>query len=271
MLLSSGCSFTAGQYAEEHCFPTPYPVLASNRLKLKHGNLAEPGADNNYIINRAIKYLLTYDQFNLLSPKFVTVQTSDHFRKLIFKRTHSGVIKPNRRPTFKDRRCYTKINHWKYEKYTKKPSSVITVRKMPFADGQIRGSDIVAYGDDTLNAQRQETLLLLNHLNTVCEERNIPLCIINYYGLGDWIEDPLFRSLKSKYLIANPYYGLYNELCWLGFNRPDGYHFDMEAHQWQAEAIVRFFKNEEQISVSDTDHPNLEPIHQIHQDYTDEL
>lgn len=280
MLLSSGCSFTAGQYDEGKKYKRPYPILLKDLLNLKNvASFAMPGADNTFIIENLLYYLHTLQQYKLPEPKFITVQTSDFFRKLIFKRECSGRVVPNV-PVFKPirRNNYIKINNIGYEKKHNESSVEIqrkTHRKLRFLYSDYTqtttkdGSESFYPEDSTLNEQKLKCLIQLNSLSTVCEKYNIPLCIINYYGFEDWVEDPLFTSLKTKLLIANPRHGLYNELCMLGFNRPDGYHFDMEAHHWQAETIKEFFKDNKQIMVSTTDAPNLEPT--IIQDYTDEL
>ena len=261
MLLSSGCSFTAGQYGEHIVYKSPYPVLLAKKLDNSNYNIAQPGLDNTIILSSTLHYLLTFKSYNLPRPTYITVQLSDFFRKLLLKRTSSGKILPGRFSTqHKIRRHFTKINHWGWEKKYQIPSNEMTVFIHKVVDGKpvYKGKEKFSVLDDTQHYACFEILPMLNHLKMLCDSLNIPLAIINYYGFGDWVDDPLFLPLKDNLVVSNPKYGLYNELCWLGFDRPDNYHFDLEAHAWQADLLYNYFTKGTTIKVSTKNHPDLE-------------
>lgn len=282
MLLSSGCSFTAGQYAENKIYERPYPILLAEKLNCRYFNFAKPGADNTFIHNNLFKYLFSFESYKLPKPEFITIQLSDYFRYLVFKRKESGLyIKPCS-PLFKPlkRKQYLKLNNYGHEQITKEASATVVIqaskstrRKEIYEDKILRrrqtNTDAVELGDKTQDESILRCLLMLNNLYTVCKALDIRLCIINYYGFGNWANDPLFQNLKTSFLIANPSVGLYNELCWLGFDRPDNFHFDEEAHQWQAETIESFFKNNTQLTVRYEKAPDYDQ--ELVFDYRDEL
>lgn len=279
MLLSSGCSFTAGQFEAGKKYTSPYPSILGSKLGLKSVNLSAAGADNIFIIQSLIHYLLVKN-FDVLDKVYVTVQLSDFFRKLVFRRDKSGSVQPadlGSQLNLRDR--FVKLNSFDYELTNKKASAlVVTFHRYEEKEKVTRtlqrrivrgGKDIVDIGDTTFNYQKLETLIALNSLKTICDQKGIKLAIINYYGFGKWKNDTLLLKLKDNLVIDNPEFGLYNELLWLGFNRPDNYHFDLEAHEWQASMLYDYFKHNKRITVREDPAPNLDKTKVY--DYTDEL
>ena len=269
MLLSSGCSFTVGQAGGGKCVEHPYPNRLAEKLGVKLYTTSEPGSDNNLIIDQAIHYLLVDSHYELLSPTYVTIQTTDFFRRLIFNRKSSGTIRPGEFSSqTRIRNKFTKINNWNYENEYQEPS--LEVHTRTFHPSKLKPKkDIKSVLDKTQHHHAFETLLRLAQLKKICDIRNIPLAIVNYYGFGYWKEDPLYDIIKPNLLIENADYGLYNELLWLNFDRPDYYHFDQEAHDWQAETLYDFFINNKKIKVNEKDPPTAEFTKPS--DYTEEL
>lgn len=278
MLLSSGCSFTAGQYGEGKLYETPYPSILSSKLGLKCVNLAEAGSDNIFIIQSLIHYLLVKN-IDVLDKVYVTVQLSDFFRKLIFNRDKSGTVRPTDiRSQIRLRDRFRKINNFNHELIDQTASTYLItlarnerIEKVLGGHKRItsKGKGFTQVGDTTLNYQKLETLIALNSLKAICDQKGVKLAIINYYGFGEWKNDTLLLQLKDNLVIDNPEFGLYNELLWLGFNRPDNFHFDLEAHEWQASMLYDYFKYKKQISVREDPAPNLDKTKVY--DYTDEL
>jgi len=270
MLLSSGCSFTAGQYAEGKTYKTPWPKLLAKKLNTSNYDVAAPGTDNNLILDQAIHYLLVYKHYNLTSPTYVAVQITDFFRRLIFNRNKSGTILPSKFSTQSNiRHKFTKINNWGYENKFQEPSTKVHIGKFNKTSSDSLSSEVKFILDDTQHHHAFETLLRLAQLKKICDLTNIPLVIINYYGFGYWKKDPLYDIIKPSLLIENADYGLYNELLWLNFNRPDNYHFDQEAHEWQAETFYDFLINDKKITVNEKDPPSAKFTKPS--DYTEEL
>lgn len=71
LLISCGCSFTNGNTVDQQF--TPYSILVSNILKLRHINLSRPGA-SNYFIAKQIEYGLT------LNPDLIVIGTTTELR-----------------------------------------------------------------------------------------------------------------------------------------------------------------------------------------------
>ena len=278
MLLSSGCSFTAGQYGEHIVYEAPYPTILSSKLQSKYVNLSAPGSDNIYIIQSLIHYILVKN-FDGFDEMYVTVQLSDFFRKLVFNRKQSGTVQPcDINSQINLRKRFKKINNFGRELVAKEASTyVITLARHETLEntdlGKIctiqKGKDVVQVGDATFNYQKLETLIALNSLKAICDQRGIKLAIINYYGFGEWKDDLLLLKIKENFVIDNPQFGLYNELLWLGFNRPDNYHFDLEAHEWQASMLYDYFKYNKQITVREDPAPNSDNTNVY--DYTDDI
>jgi len=278
MLLSSGCSFTVGQYGEEKIYEAPYPTILSSKLQSKYVNLSAPGADNIYIIQSLIHYILVKN-FVVFDEVYATVQLSDFFRKLVFNREHSGTVHPcDINSQINLRKKFRKINNFGYELFNKETSTyIITLARNETIENidleRIRtvrkGRDVTQVGDSTFNYQKLETLIALNSLKAICDQRGINLAIINYYGFGEWKDDTLLLQLKENFVIDNPEFGLYNELLWLGFNRPDNFHFDLEAHEWQASMLHDYFKYNKRITVREEPAPNLDNTNVY--DYTDDI
>lgn len=270
MLLSSGCSFTAGQTFENNYVDHPWPLLLAEKLNISNYDIAAPGTDNNLILDQAIHYLLVDKYFNITSPTYVAIQTTDFFRRLVFNRNKSGTILPSKFSTqTKIRHKFTKINNWGYENEFQEPSLKVHTRTFHKSRSDDTGSKVKFVLDSTQHHHAFETLLRLAQLKKICDLRNIPLVIVNYYGFGYWKEDPLYDIIKPNLLIENADYGLYNELLWLNFDRPDDYHFDQEAHEWQAETFYDFLINNKKITVNEKDPPSAEFTKPS--DYTEEL
>lgn len=276
MLLSSGCSFTVGSIGDGRYVDKSYPKLLAEKLNVKLHSLADPGSDNNLILDQAIHYLLVYKQYEMPEPSYVTVQTTDFFRRLVFNRKQSGAIIPGKFSTqSRIRKNFTKINNWNYENQFQEPSLQVHTRTFHIKSfnssypSPQEAKEIKTVLDSTQNHHALETLLKLAQLKLLCDTNNIPLLIVNYYGFGYWKQDPLYHIIKPNLLIENADYGLYNELLWLNFDRPDDYHFDQEAHNWQAETFYNFLITNKKITVNEKDPPSAEFTKPS--DYTEEL
>jgi hypothetical protein len=216
--------------------------------------LAEPSKDNTRILDETLTVLLNSIVGNTKKITHIVVQLTDNYRYQVFKREHSGHIQPdNLASQVKNKRCFVKMNNWFWDKKYKIGTHVILPSMSKNRAGEwIEDFRLYNLGDTTEGLVTLRTLIKLNCLQTYCQLHDIKLCIVNYYGFYKWVEDPLYKSLDPKnFLIENSAHGLFNHMLWLRFQQLDNFHFDEEAHKWQANLITEFLQKGHQLTVEE--------------------
>ena len=239
MILVNGCSFSTDASLEENVKDSIWSNLLASRLNMKVINFAQQGKSNRHICRELFTYLIWAKYGKKELPKYVVMQTSDHFRDHMFNVKYSGKMKPN---DFDSQLCRPKHNFHKI--YSQKASDIA----LPFSLGtkvivQVPDQKLeYRIGDKTLREPMLRNLIEQISLQNLCDQLGIPLIVFNMFGFDNRIyEDPLYHELdKSNYVISDPTKGLYEHMVSLSFDRTDKYHFNIDGHEFMSDSIYDF-------------------------------
>lgn len=272
MILFSGCSFTWGDTLKRNNRELlHYPHILSKMLNDTYLDLSMRGQCNYRAYEKIHTYLLSAIQKEVEMPKIIVWQLTDFFRRGIFKSKASGQQKPGDLKSqlfLEDYNTYAKSVIWSniYKMDSEKVNATEkndlqkledlktkafgTYLSYDFDDVEDRREYI---GDTTLVQQSLTQGLNINTIQTLCDLYNIKLVIVNYYPAYDQkiLNDNIYKSIdKNNFLLKDHFkVGLYNHLFWKGFNRPDGFHMDCDAHLYQAHVLYNFIANNIQLEV----------------------
>lgn len=277
MILVQGCSFSYGQ-ALKNRLDNRYSKLLEDMLGERVPNIAQEGKCNFVASNELHSYLLhcRYNKgFEL--PRVIIWQLSDTFRSGVPMSQYSGRWIPN---NFIDEISipygakYQKYMLWKAfvnnKEYREplddeeawghsKKNGVGTFLTYYRGDGK-QYHDRWAIGDVTNQYNELQTVLAIHKIQELCRSLGVQLVIVNYYGTpAHLLEDATYKAInRDNYLIKNSEkFGLYNHLMWRGFNRPDVFHFDVDAHYYQADVLYNYLTTGEQIVVEEEEHGDV--------------
>jgi len=241
MILVNGCSFSTSASLKEHVQDLIWPNLLASQLDMEVINFAKEGKSNRHICRELFTYLIWAKQEKKELPKYVVMQTSDHFRDHFFNSRYSGKMKPN---DFDSQLCRPRHNFHKIyshraavdeKNYNENLGTKLLVKNKK----RSRSYDI---GDKSLKEPMLRNLIEQISLQNLCTQLNIPLIVFNMFGFDNKIdEDPLYHELdKSNYVISDPTKGMYEHMVSLSFDRPDKYHFNVDGHEFISDSIYDF-------------------------------
>ena len=286
MILVQGCSFTYGTGLEEHTKKFRYSSFIERALNEKVRNISGPSKDNFTMYFELHAYLLHAMQSKVEIPRVIIWQLSDSFRRSMIDHACSGMWQPNNIDSLISSgeeygRRHIKMFYWQsftritkiYEnlvnkrefdkaaRYKKKMGMGTTLELSTGQPNNGKRSHRFHIGDETFIYHE---LLIGMHINTIqemCKQLGIKLMIINYYGTPkNILEDPIYKNIdRSNYLIENSErWGMYNHLCWKGFDRSvDNFHFNVDAHYYQAEVVLKFLKSGGRLKVEEVVHDEM--------------
>jgi hypothetical protein len=108
-------------------------------------------------------------------------------------------------------------------------------------------------GDTSETFMKYQWCQKLIHLQLLCEVKKIKLVIMNYYPIGeDFKEDPSFKAIDlDNFIIEDPFKsGMYEHLEIEAFTKTeDDFHWEIDAHAYQADILEDFIKNNTKIKV----------------------
>lgn len=271
MILFNGCSFT---YGERKRVYTPegltesivllkgrYSIALASKFKMRERNISFSGKCNKSIVDDTITYLLwaLSPDSKYEIPSMIVLQTTDFYRAYVpateFHKHHrindleSQISQMGKYHKFMIHNAMKQhMEH--YGSPTE--STVLTTR---FIDPHTNKWKIVyrTCGDHTGTHMRFDFVKSFLHLQQICESNNIPLVILNYYPIGkDFSEDPLFKLINlDNWLLEDPFEtGFYEHLEHECFTKcKDNYHWESDAHAYQADVLEDFIKNKTKVKV----------------------
>lgn len=289
--IANGCSFTLGdelKYSEQI-----YVNSLANRIKLKFFNFSSQGKPNNLIYQELYAYLLNVKSGDIKKPEFVIWQTTDNYRQMIIKnfRKYKGiedipgdVFSQICRYRNGYGKKYEKLRYWnqrenienyrdslipeeqeKFDKLVGSGSCLAIYIPKKLSDGFLRNDHfnvkLSSIGDETSISYELNHISNIVSLQLLCREINIPLVILNYYEFNPLIlKDNMVKCIDDSSFVIKNYKekGIYNHLLWRGYDRPDGFHFDADAHAFKADIIYDFITSGKQIEVETERHQDLE-------------
>lgn len=239
MILVNGCSFSTDVSLEEHLKNFIWSNLLASQLDMEVINFAQEGKSNRHICRELFTYLIWAKQGKKELPKYVVMQTSDHFRDHMFNFVYSGNLKPN---NFDSQLIDPKHNFHKI--FSQKASDIALPDSL--------GTKVIVYGPDgkfeyrigdlTLREPMLRNIIEQISLQNLCAQLGIPLIVFNMFGFTSRVdEDPLYHELdKSNYVISDPTKGMYEHMVSLSFDRTDRYHFNVDGHEFMSDSIYDF-------------------------------
>jgi len=274
MILFNGCSFTYGEIArhtktkvrDEEIFivKKTYSQFLGDELNTKTSNISMSGKDNLTMISDLIT-MLTWEKTLEEKIDIIVIQPTDFFRHNIpsyaFKKDHrindleSQILftLPGQRSTLNVAYKYAKLMvhsaFMRHKEYFENDKAFRIVQD---------GMQDVFVGDASQTWMKYQWCQKLMHLQLLCEIKKIKLVIMNYYAIGEeFKEDPLFKEINlDNFIIEDPFkFGMYSKLEQKAFTKAeDGFHWDIDAHKYQADIIEDFIKYNTKIKVrSDTE------------------
>lgn len=262
MILFNGCSFSTSKGIDASLHYLIWPKLLSDKMNMPFGNLAFEGKSNTFILKELYTYLIWAKQGRKKLPKIVVVQLTDFFRDHVFFRNASGRLQPN---DF-DSQLF-KNEGWVK---TKSANAFRNIREKTLADKSLdkdsvlgggamlrtwmydknkkefKGNDAFI-GDDTFNEPMIRNIYELLNLQKLCDELKIKLFVLNFFGWKNiMFDDPLFKELNKHIFILKNIsynYNFYEYMLEMGFDRPDGYHFNIDGHKHIAELVYDYITN----------------------------
>lgn len=286
MILVQGCSFSYGE-----SLINPHRYRYSRYLELMMGekvlNLAENSKDNYTMYFELHTYLLhcLHKPKEVEKPRVVIWQTTDTFRKGIVDWHYSGSWKPNNLNTLVGNysKRHIKTIMWsKFNEINDQYKSLLDQGKHSEADAYKKqngmGSKILSerfghlIGDETFKHNEILFGLHINSIQDLCKQMDIQLVVVNYYGTPkDVLTDPIYKNInRDNYLLENSEeWGLYNHLCWRGFDRSvDDFHFNVDGHYYQADVLYNYLQHGRRLRVEEEVHDDMG--HMPVFDYTNE-
>jgi len=278
MILINGCSFSTSTSLDPEHKNLNWPEILSDKMDMPIINLSLQGKSNRLIYKELYTYLIWAKHKRKDLPKYVIMQTSDNFRDHIFSGNKSGRILPNNFDTQVGDygKYYLKLFSWrgyelqKNEKHTGSfLRRILRVGVKNVIDNEEKYeeqlySETRPVGDTTLVEPKLRSLIEHCSFQKLCKELNIPLLILNFYGFKDMEEDPLYKELDMNTFISNQAItGLYNHLELFGFDKTDGFHFNIDGHLYISDIVYDYFINNKRIEMLSSPEAN-----EISFDYT---
>tara|TARA_R100000951_G_C2642796_1_gene181532 strand:- start:75 stop:953 length:879 start_codon:yes stop_codon:yes gene_type:complete len=278
--LVNGCSFTLGLELNNNSMR--YTNILSARLGIAIKDLSSEGKSNKVMYEELYTILLNVRAGDLPPPKAVIWQTTDNYRQYIIRSLYSERTIPGNlssqivagekshsakyqkleywsvHKSLKDYKQYCLLNGISYEELYTGVQLHLTTWESEIGLKSSRSSFV---GDYTRVTYELEHIRNIFSLQALCKEMNIPLAILNYYEPDKKIlKDKMVAILDDSFFIIKNYKhgGLYNHLLWRGYSRPDGFHFDVDAHEFKADIIYDFITSGKQIEVETESHADLE-------------
>lgn len=273
MIYVNGCSFTWGEGGEflpegrdEFGGPKngqrrvarikdPYPSILAKDLNTELLNFSTSGKDNTTILKQ-MAIALNWRRLGKCksSPDdIIIVQLTDNFRAATPKSTFALNFHINDLVSQLEDYDgqYIKIMMFSILKKLRGQGYADTVLNKTY---RIHSDIAPEYktrepyiGDWTETHQTFETAHYLRLIQLECKSMNIPLVIINYYTIPEKFNpDPTFQVIDTDdFLISNfTKSGMYEHLENEGFVKcNDNFHFQQDAHYYQADVIKNFIKN----------------------------
>ena len=284
MIFFNGCSFTFGEkyrveiknfeteYEEVTQHRGRYSVALTSKFKMEEFNISCSGKCNKSIVDETITYLLWAlspdSEYEI--PSKIILQTTDFYRTYVPApgfHTHHRINDLEGQLSWagKYRKLMIHAAMKQHMEYYGSPteSTALTTQYINPHTNQI-SVDRRTCGDHTGTHMRFEFAKSFLHLQQICESNDIPLVIMNYYPIGkDFFEDPLFKLINlDNWLLEDPFEtGLYehleHECC---TKCEDNYHWESDAHAYQADILEDFIKNRTKTKVRTDIRMNTEEI-----------
>jgi len=271
MILFNGCSFTIGEirrirmqsespYERRDTMLTlnkTYAQFLGEAVDKSIANISMSGKDNLTMINDIISVLRWEECEKLVTNEkidTIVLQPTDYFRHSL----PSSKFKQYHRINSLESQLLFNSN-----KYTKLMTNSIFMDHMKEygnADEAFRiesklenNLDPKFVGDTSQTWMKYEWCQKLMHLQLLCEIKKIKLVIMNYYPIGeDYKKDPLFQAINlDNFIIEDPFKsGMYEHLEQEALTKTeDNFHWEIDAHKYQADILEDFIKNNTKIKV----------------------
>ena len=290
MILFNGCSFT---YGEQKRVYTPsfgiegstesivllksrYSIALASKFKMREYNVSFSGKCNKNIVDDTITYLLWAlspdSEYEI--PSKIVLQTTDFYRSYVTRPSFHVRHRINDLQSqisfagkYQKFMVYSAMKqHMKHYGSPSESTVLLTTYIDVNGDEQIRRRPC---GDHTETYMKFDFVKRFLHLQQICESNNIPLVVMNYYPIGkDFFEDPLFKLINlDNWLLEDPFEtGFYEHLEHECFTKcEDNYHWESDAHAYQADILEDFIKNGTKVKVRTDINMDTE---QIIYDYT---
>jgi len=284
MIFFNGCSFTFGEQKRIGTDKSVvilgkgrYSVALASKFNMSEVNIAYSGKCNKTIVDDTITYLLWALSPNskIDIPSKIVLQTTDFYRAYVpSPKFHEGHRINDLESQLGFTGKYLKLMIYaamkQYVKYYGSPtdSTALLTRYINTHTNEIEIQHRPC-GDHTGTHMKFDFVKRFLHLQQICESNNIPLVVMNYYPIGkDFFEDPLFKLINlDNWLLEDPFEtGLYEHLEHECFTKcEDNFHWESDAHAYQADVLEDFIKNGTKIKVRTDINMDTE---QIIYDYT---
>jgi len=263
MILVNGCSFSTNTQLDRKVSHLTWPNVLSDKLNTQVENFAFPGKSNRLIFRQLYTYLIWAKQGKAKLPKYVVMQTTDNFRDHIFSNAKTNLFKPNNFVSQIEMRYWLKMVSWNgylANKQTKKYKGVGSTLRYLATRRKNRAfiieEDEVPIMDESLREPELRHALEIISLQRLCKELEIKFCILPFFGFysHNIHLDPLYKEIhQGDFCTTDMQNGLFYYLSGNGFNRTDGYHFNIDGHKFIADTVYDFLTNDKKLKVSNTD------------------
>ena len=262
MILFNGCSFTLGvkkgSSKSQTFISNTYANFLGDALDKPTYNTSHSGKDNVTMISDIITILMWEEREKLGEEKIdiIVLQPSDFFRCYIpspdFNQYHQ-INNLKRQLLFHNNKYVKLMIHNVFMRHMKECGNA----KEAFWVGAFLPDRAVYYtctaGDTSETFMKYQWCQKLMHLQLLCEIKKIKLVIMNYYPIGeDYKKDPLFQAINlDNFIIEDPFKsGMYEHLEQEAFTKTeDDFHWEIDAHKYQADILEDFIKNNTKIKV----------------------
>lgn len=264
MILINGCSFSTPTDLRKDLKAYIWPKLLANKLKTKLKIYAAPGKSNRLIYRELYTYLIWAKQGKVEMPKQVVMQTTDNFRDHFFKNSRSGELKPNNLISQMNMGNYVKMASWNGYLKLKKDNpnqKTLGAKLNVFVVGlnsknktlETREHEI-DIGDVSLREPELRHALEIISLQQLCKSLNVKLCILPFFGFYSHnIDlDPLLSEIdQNDFCTTDMKNGIFYYLDSNGFDRTDGYHFNVDGHKFVSDTVYDFLVHNKKLEVND--------------------
>ena len=265
MILFNGCSFTRGEKRrngphEIYLLESAYPKFLGDALDKTIWDISMSGKDNLTMISDLITLLMwkehSHKSFEKQKDKkidMIVLQPTDFFRCYLptpkFKKHHK-INNLDSQLSFIGDKWTKMMMHRSHMLHMKKFGSSERCFRLVPDDPRTETKFI---GDTSETFMKYQWCQKLIHLQLLCEVKKIKLVIMNYYPIGeDFKEDPSFKAIDlDNFIIEDPFKsGMYEQLEIEAFTKTeDDFHWEIDAHAYQADILEDFIKNNTKIKV----------------------
>lgn len=265
MILFNGCSFTFGEKRRSskgiYLLESSYPKFLRDALDKTIWDISMSGKDNLTLISDIITLLMwkehshkSWGEQKDEKIDMIVLQPTDFFRCYLpspnFKKNHE-INNLDSQLHFNSKHKWTKMMmHRSYMLHMKKFGNSERCFRLVTDDSSVETKLI---GDTSETFMKYQWCQKLIHLQLLCEVKKIKLVIMNYYPIGeDFKEDPSFKAIDlDNFIIEDPFKsGMYEHLEIEAFTKTeDDFHWEIDAHAYQADILEDFIKNNTKIKV----------------------